>query len=331
MTPIMTRTPFALALGSALLLACAASAHAVTCVNGLAATNPDNSYTVHGDGTVTDTATGLMWKQCLEGQSGPACATGTPTGYNWGDALALAEASTFAGYGDWRLPNQKELRTLVEECRASPAINDAVFPNTPANSYAWSGSPRYAGGGVHSLVVNFDTGNSSFAQRNLAAVVHVRLVRAGQAVASVPGLSGVALAGPPAEQSATVQGTSTLAGDGYWLVVPQGSPAPTPAQVRAQAAYGGVTPVATGTGAMPTANAPANFPIAGLVKGTTYDFYLVADASGSLSAVAPLAFATAGAPVAGGPAAIPTLSQWALTLLAGALGLLSVGALRRRG
>ena len=56
------------------------------------------------------------------------------------DALAHAEASTFAGHNDWRLPNVNELSSLVEDCTFSPAINTNRFPNTP-NSAFWSGSP----------------------------------------------------------------------------------------------------------------------------------------------------------------------------------------------
>ena len=76
----MTRQLLAPALAAALGVASGA-AQAVTCLNGIPASNPDNIYTVHGDGTVTDTRTGLMWKQCLEGQtwSGSACAGGART------------------------------------------------------------------------------------------------------------------------------------------------------------------------------------------------------------------------------------------------------------
>lgn len=50
----------------------------------------------NGDGTVTDTSTGLMWLQ------NPKLA-GAPT--SWSEAMAWAENLDFAGYTDWRLPN----------------------------------------------------------------------------------------------------------------------------------------------------------------------------------------------------------------------------------
>ena len=123
----------------------AGAAQAVSCQNNIPASNPDNIYTVDtvdGDRTVTDTRTGLMWKQCLEGQNwvGNTC-TGPGTNMNWADALSTAEEASFAGHSDWRLPNLKELRSLVEECKTDPSINDAVFPGTPSSD-VWSGSPN---------------------------------------------------------------------------------------------------------------------------------------------------------------------------------------------
>jgi hypothetical protein len=60
-----------------------------------------------------------MWKQCAEGLSGATCQTGSAQTFTWANALAHAEASTFANYTDWRLPNVKELSSLVEDCRVS--------------------------------------------------------------------------------------------------------------------------------------------------------------------------------------------------------------------
>ena len=173
----MTRQLLAPTLAAALWLA-AGAAQAVTCLSGIAASNPDNIYTVHGDGTVTDTRTGLMWKQCLEGYGGAGCiADGTTTSFTWANALAHAESHTFAGYTDWRLPNQKELRSLVEECRRSPAINDAIFGLNTLSSVVWSGSPL-AGNPNNAWNVNFNNGNANNDNRNNGN--HVRLVRGGE-------------------------------------------------------------------------------------------------------------------------------------------------------
>jgi hypothetical protein len=154
-------------------------ARAVDCQNNIPPSNPDIAYQTHAGGTVTDTRSGLVWKRCSEGQSwtGSAC-SGTASGHAWSQALALAEASTFAGYGDWRLPNIKELTSLVEECRSLPAINNTLFPNT-ASSYFWSGSPvaDYSSG---AWGVDFEYGYAWNIDFNRSDALQVRLVRGVQ-------------------------------------------------------------------------------------------------------------------------------------------------------
>jgi len=109
-------------------------------------TTPLTQFIVHGDGTITDTSTALMWKQCLEGLSDIACNAGTLTTLNWSGALQQAgninNSGGFAGYADWRLPNEAELVSLIEEQCIEPAINETAFPNT-ALAFLWSASPDY--------------------------------------------------------------------------------------------------------------------------------------------------------------------------------------------
>jgi len=164
-------------LGLLALLLWSGNAHAVPCQNNLPASNPDSVYIDHGNGTVTDTRTGLMWKQCVEGLSGASCQTGSEQSFAWADALAHAEASTFASHNDWRLPNVKELSSLVEVCRALPSINTNLFPNTPSSFY-WSGSP-YAPNSNNAWFVLFSHGLASHRNRS-DDFFRVRLVRGGQ-------------------------------------------------------------------------------------------------------------------------------------------------------
>jgi len=161
------------------LLVWASDAHPVPCQNNIPASNPDWVYIDHGDGTVTDTRTGLMWKQCVEGLSGASCQTGSQQIFTWAEALVHAEASTFANYNDWRLPNVKELSSLVEECRAGPSINTNRFPNTP-NSGLFSSSPdaRSPLFSAFVWVVSFDDGANEEGLRG--GTRGARLVRGGQ-------------------------------------------------------------------------------------------------------------------------------------------------------
>ena len=155
-----------LALLSFVVLSGLPAAQAVTCTDPtIPPTNPDSVYTANGDGTVSDTRNGLIWKQCAEGQSGTSC-SGSAKGYNWGAALRLAAASNFAGHSDWRLPNVKELLSLVEECRIYPAINDNVFYNISSSNF-WSSSTGW--------YVEFGQGTTNISYKDY--LLSVRLVR----------------------------------------------------------------------------------------------------------------------------------------------------------
>ena len=154
----------------------AVPAHAVNCVNNIPPSNPDSAYQVHGDGTVTDTRTGIMWKQCVEGRSGPTCSHGGELTTTWAGALVHAASHSFAGHNDWRVPNLKELRSLVEECTYMPAINTDIFPNAPSSS-GWSGSPA-ASSSNGAWYVNFYGGYAYYNFRDFS--YGVRLARGGQ-------------------------------------------------------------------------------------------------------------------------------------------------------
>lgn len=78
-----------------------------------------NNFSDNGDGTLTDNATGLMWSQEDSG-----------IGMNWAEALAWVEqknAENHLGYSDWRLPNAKELQSIVDYARAPDATNSAAI------------------------------------------------------------------------------------------------------------------------------------------------------------------------------------------------------------
>lgn len=116
---------------------------AQTCGANVLPDTPTSRFSINADGTVSDLQTGLMWRRCAEGMSGDACQTGSPTAKTWLDALTTAQASTFAGYTDWRVPNVKELHSLVENRCMRPAINTEVFPRFAA-SYFWTSTPHAA-------------------------------------------------------------------------------------------------------------------------------------------------------------------------------------------
>jgi hypothetical protein len=115
----------------------------VLCVRGNPAYGQNDFHDNH-DGTITDRATGLMWSKADSGK-----------GMNWEAALAWVQQKNgekYLGHGDWRLPNVKELQSIVDYSRApatthSAAI-DPVFDCTPITNalgqtdyaYYWSGT-----------------------------------------------------------------------------------------------------------------------------------------------------------------------------------------------
>ena len=180
----MTQRPAPAAVLSCLLaaalLAAAPLGQAACNGSNISADTPDARFTVTTD-TVTDVATGLVWKRCPEGLSGAGCATGTALTGSWSDALArvaavnAAPATLGAGNSDWRLPNRTELASLVERKCVAPAINAGIFPGTPAQSF-WTSSP-YAQIANLAWFVDFNAGDVGPAP--LSGAKNMRLVRAG--------------------------------------------------------------------------------------------------------------------------------------------------------
>ncbi|MCF7983824.1 MAG: DUF1566 domain-containing protein [Thiohalocapsa sp.] len=166
--------PAALVTAASLAYAPDAQAVQVCLYDSVPSTAPLERFTDDGDGTLTDSATGLQWKRCSEGQSwtGAAC-SGSAAAGNWQFALQLAEDAQFAGHSDWRVPNVKELGGLVERACTQPAIDAGAFPDTPPASF-WSSSPS-AFGGDSRWLIRFENGYGIFAGSGTQG--HVRLVR----------------------------------------------------------------------------------------------------------------------------------------------------------
>ena len=158
-----------------LALAPIPAASAQTCRDDIPATAPDSRFTDNGDGTVSDFATGLIWKRCLEGQSGNAC-SGIPQRFTWQQALAHARDAVYAGSSLWRLPNKNELESLVERRCWGPAINLTYFPNQ-LSLPVWSSS-SHAGDSSAAWLVSFDIGGVYGDGKGYGW--GVRLVRGGQ-------------------------------------------------------------------------------------------------------------------------------------------------------
>ncbi len=115
-----------------------------------------NDFHDNGDGTVSDRATGLIWEKADSGK-----------GMNWQGSLAWVaqkNAANYLGHSDWRLPNAKELQSIVDYSRSpstsSSAAIDPVFKctqiknETAQTDYAcyWTGTTHAGGKGGDAAV-----------------------------------------------------------------------------------------------------------------------------------------------------------------------------------
>jgi hypothetical protein len=114
--------------------------------------------------TIADNRTGLTWQRNVD-----------PGRYTWDQAKTYCQGLSLAP-GGWRLPSFKELLTLVDPTKASPAIDSDAFPATPAGPIedaSWSSTP-VAGQTGRAWAVNFNGGmgyNPTTATSSLARCV----------------------------------------------------------------------------------------------------------------------------------------------------------------
>lgn len=240
------------------------------------------SYTAYANGTVYDNDNGLRWDQCAYGLSGANCGTGTAVQLSWQNALQKvqeANAANYKGISNWRLPNVKELESLIDlSVPSGSRINATYFPATP-NSFTWSSTP-FAGNAAEAWYVSFFSGGIGHTSNTTTAIL--RLVTDGQQfapfdlLATSPTLSSLSFADTTLD-STTLKATSSASGRIWYMLVPAGSAAPTKAQIKSMpASYGSVTPITSGNTTTIAGNVSDLF-FSGLTAGTSYDAYLFAE------------------------------------------------------
>ncbi|MBD3326874.1 DUF1566 domain-containing protein [candidate division KSB3 bacterium] len=103
-----------------------------------------NSFVDNGDGTVRDLATGLTWQQADDGVT-----------RNWEEALAYCEDLTLADSSNWRLPNAKELQSIVDYTSNYPALDTSVFTQQDPGGWFWSSTTHVGMNGSFAAYVCF--------------------------------------------------------------------------------------------------------------------------------------------------------------------------------
>ena len=96
------------------------------------------NYTDNGNGTLTDNRTGLTWEKKTEDNVNITDGWGQAFAYI-AELNALNGGAGFAGHNDWRLPNVKELLSIVDYGRFKPAIDPMFGPTAgPRYSRYWT-------------------------------------------------------------------------------------------------------------------------------------------------------------------------------------------------
>lgn len=129
------------------------STYNALCVSG--SMSGTQTLTDNGDGTVSESTTGLLWQKCLAGQNALDC-SGTANSVYWSDAITYCENLNFAGRTNWRLPDVNELKNLIVDTQTGPYINLTYFPNL-GNSDCWSSTSAFSGPGS-AWTVDFSNG-----------------------------------------------------------------------------------------------------------------------------------------------------------------------------
>jgi hypothetical protein len=114
---------------------------------------------------VTDANTGLMWQQ-TEGGS-----------MNWEDAIHYCEGLSLAGYTDFRLPNIKELESIIDDSLYNPAVDTDYFPDVHYFDYWSSTSCASNSANAWSALLNMGHVNRQCGKSDNN---YVRCVRGGQ-------------------------------------------------------------------------------------------------------------------------------------------------------
>ena len=120
-------------------------------------------------GVVTDSTTGLQWQDDYSDNGGNIKSA------TWQDAIDYCEALSLDGHEDWRLPNIRELNSIVDLGHAHPSI-DPAFQHTATDVY-WSSS-TYEDDHGHAWYVYFDDGYLYTYYKD--GSLYVRCVRPGE-------------------------------------------------------------------------------------------------------------------------------------------------------
>jgi len=147
------------------------------------------SYRILSKGTVRDNTSMLLWTRCPISDNGKPIqdfnCQGVKKQYSWSEAISVCENLVHEGRSDWRLPNLKELQSILyynhyavdaEKCGE---VVDSVFPNIVTAQecldewgtvHFWSSTTHTNDdpcGNKYAWFIDFKWGNTGFSMRNI--------------------------------------------------------------------------------------------------------------------------------------------------------------------
>jgi len=86
-------------------------------------------FSRYNSGVIADNKTGLAWQDDYRDNGGEIKRATTLE-----DALIYCHELTLGGQSDWRLPNIRELKSIVDDSKYNPSIS-SIFQNVTSNDY----------------------------------------------------------------------------------------------------------------------------------------------------------------------------------------------------
>jgi len=127
------------------------------------------AFSRDSSGVVADSKSGLAWQDDYSDNGGEIKKA------TWQDALVYCHELTLGGENDWRLPNIRELKSIVDDSKYNPAIS-SIFQNV-TSYYYWSSTTRVSDSS-NAWFVHFYNGYDRWYSKTNEG--RVRCVRGGQ-------------------------------------------------------------------------------------------------------------------------------------------------------
>lgn len=177
---------------------------------------PVPRFSNNDDQTITDNLTKLVWSK----DANPA--TGLIPWQEALDFIKLKNSQLYLGYGDWRLPNSKELMSLTNWGSSSNSswLSDQGFVNVQMMYPYWSSSSYSLNAIYAKILYTYGSGGLDYGMKVGGSGLYVWPVRGGQIAPTTDGVcgssNGATLTAAPVSNLCLSDTLPTVLGSGPW-------------------------------------------------------------------------------------------------------------------